>query len=270
VFKLQSSKSILFITLDSCRYDTFLNTDTPNLDSVGSLYKAFAPGNFTYSSHMAMFSGFTPGVPQAEKPIINPKWAKLFRMSQGGVKGIGAEQYLLDGRNIIDGFKRLGYRALGTGAVGWFNPDTETSRNLVEDFDDFFYPGNTWSLQEQLHWIAMKLSSTQYPIFLFLNIGETHVPYYHYGAEWTPDENPCVPFAATNDRDKCIFRQRSALEFVDCKLRDLLLAFAHSTVLVCADHGDCWGEDGLWEHGIHHEKVFEVPLIYRLSSDLIK
>lgn len=34
--------------------------------------------------------------------------------------------------------------------------------------------------------------------------------------------------------------------------------------MVCADHGDAWGEDGVWEHGIHHPKVVEVPLVLRL------
>jgi len=34
--------------------------------------------------------------------------------------------------------------------------------------------------------------------------------------------------------------------------------------VVCADHGDAWGEEGLWEHGINHPKVFEVPLLMRL------
>jgi hypothetical protein len=30
--------------------------------------------------------------------------------------------------------------------------------------------------------------------------------------------------------------------------------------------GDCWGEDSLWEHGIHHEKVLEVPLLFQFAA----
>jgi len=26
-----------------------------------------------------------------------------------------------------------------------------------------------------------------------------------------------------------------------------------------------WGEDGLWEHGIHHRAVLEVPLLFQLT-----
>ena len=52
----------------------------------------------------------------------------------------------------------------------------------------------------------------------------------------------------------------------DEKIGSLLEQFSESSVLICSDHGDCWGEDGLWEHGIFHEKVLEVPLIIRLNS----
>jgi hypothetical protein len=40
--------------------------------------------------------------------------------------------------------------------------------------------------------------------------------------------------------------------------------------VACGDHGDAWGEDGLWEHGIHHSKVYEVPLLFRLGEPAMK
>ncbi len=59
--------SFLFITLDSCRYDTFRDAQAPNLKSIGPLHRAFAPATFTYASHAAMFVGFTPGIPEARE-----------------------------------------------------------------------------------------------------------------------------------------------------------------------------------------------------------
>ena len=265
-FSTQATESVLFITLDSCRYDTFAAADAPNLKATGPLHRTMAPGNFTYASHMAMFMGFTPGDAGCSETGVNPKFGKLFRMSQGGIAGKGTEYFLLQGRNIIDGFKRRGYRAIGTGAVGWFNPDTETAGNLIADFDAFYYPANTWSLQLQLDWLSAQLAQTRQPVFAFLNLGETHVPYYYQGADWSPEDNPCVPFSQHNDAEKARFRQQKALEYVDARLADLLGAFAGSTTVICSDHGDCWGEDGLWEHGISHEKVLEVPLIFRLPA----
>lgn len=52
---------------------------------------------------------------------------------------------------------------------------------------------------------------------------------------------------------------------------DLLACFAArarpTTVVVTADHGECLGEEGLYGHAFHHEKVMEVPLlIFRLNA----
>lgn len=266
-FSRQREESVLFLVLDSCRYDTFMAAAAPNLKSVGPLVRAMAPGNFTYSSHMAMFMGFTPGDASMQQAGANPKFGKIFRMSQGGIAGKAGEHFLLQGRNIIDGFKRKGYLTVGSGAVGWFNTATETSGHLIGEFDDFHYPGNTWSLSTQLAWLSDRLAETQSPVFCFLNIGETHVPYYFEGADWSVDDNPCIPFSDLNDAEKARYRQIKSIEFVDQEVAGLLKSFAGATIVVCADHGDCWGEDGLWEHGISHEKVLEVPLLFRLGKN---
>ncbi|WP_456415595.1 sulfatase-like hydrolase/transferase [Thiolapillus sp.] len=268
-FPRQSAQSVLFITLDSCRHDSFVSANLPVLRRIGKVYCTQAPGNFTYSSHMAMFMGFTPGDAQSRITGVNPKYGKLFRMSQGGIAGKGKEYFLLQGRNIVDGFGRKGYRTIGTGAVAWFNPQTETAGNLIADFQHFYYPGDpcvTWTLPRQLQWLSRQLDDQAAPVFAFLNIGETHVPYYFEGAPWSPQDNPCVPFGKDNDALEARRRQRLALEWVDAKLAPLLDAFSESTVVICADHGDCWGEDGLWEHGISHPKVLEVPLLFRIGK----
>lgn len=262
----QNPRSILFITLDSCRYDTFVQARLPNLKSVGPLNRAMAPGNFTYASHAAMFLGFTPGVPEKQEAYINPKFAKLFRMATGGIKGKAKEFAVLNGRNIVDGFRRLGYLTVGTAAVGWFDPSTETGAQLSQEFERFHYRGMPFSIGEQLSWLTEQLVSADRPVFAFMNIGETHVPYCHEGAGWGWEHNPCVPFSEHNDAAVCRQRQTACLEFVDGQVASLLDAFSDSTIIVCADHGDCWGEDGLWEHGIYHLKVFEVPFLYRLGA----
>lgn len=261
----QDPRSILFITLDSCRYDTFAAAHAPNLKAIGPLHRAMAPGNFTYSSHAAMFVGFTPGIAGRAEPFVNPKFTKIFKIAGAGFPGKGGEFKTLSGRSIVAGLRREGYRAIGTGAVGWFDPGTETGQHLTGDFDRFYYPGNSHSLRTQLAWIRDELNDATGPMFVFVNVGETHVPYYHEGAPWAPDWNPCVPFGSGNDASECRRRQTACVEFVDRELAPLLEAFSDATTLICADHGDCWGEDGLWEHGIHHEKVFEVPLVFRLT-----
>src|SRR5262249_39635569 len=160
-------------TLDSCRYDTFASADVPNLKSIGRVYRAMAPSHFTYGSHAAIFVGFTPGVAEAREPLVNPKFGKIFKMVGAGFPGRGREHFELRGRNIIDGFKRAGFLAVGSGAVAWFNPQTETGRVLSQDFDAFFYPGNTWSVVRQVEWLLGQLARPDgRPVFAFLNVGE--------------------------------------------------------------------------------------------------
>ena len=209
-----------------------------------------------------MFVGFTPGVASQRAPYVNPKFGKIFKIHHRGFGTPGMSFFELNGENIIQGFKHLGYRALGTGAVGWFNPETDPGRLLTADFDRFYFPPTIPNLQKQLQWLSAELSVSGGPSFVFLNIGETHLPYYFDGAPWDPKEL----LLTKKDVAGCKRRQRGCLEYVDGKIAPLLEAFKNGTIVVCSDHGDCWGEDGLWGHGFHHEKVLEVPLLFRLQK----
>ena len=263
-------EDVLFISLDSCRYDTFAAAHAaeglPHLAAVAPLHRAQAPSYFTYGSHAAFWMGFTPGVEGCSDPLLNPKAGKLFRMAFAGHPGRDEEGFQLEGANVIEGFRRKGYRTIGTGAVDWFNPDTETGAILGSSFERFYFSGNTWSLQDQLDWIQSELHESQAdkPVFVFLNVGETHVPYWHQGADWPCRPSPCIPFGGRRcNAQESSRRQRACLEWVDGQLASLLQRFASSTVMICADHGDCWGEEGLWEHGISHPATLTVPLLLR-------
>ena len=268
------AKNILFITLDSCRFDTFKKAFdsgfVPNIASIAPLHKAFSPSYFTYGSHAAFWMGFTPGVVGCESPLLNPKVAKLFRLSYSGSAKKDVDQgLLLRGKNIIEGLHHSGYTTIGTGAVEWFNTASASGSVLAEPFDHFWFSGNTWNLQAQLSWIDECLSELpeERPRFVFLNVGETHVPYWHAGASWECWPSPCVPFGDEHcSAEESARRQRACLEWVDHQLAPLLDRFRDGTVLICADHGDCWGEDGLWEHGISHPATLTVPLLLRVRG----
>jgi len=259
-------ESVLLVTLDSCRYDTFAASLTPVIRQIGPVLQAWAPSHFTYGSHAAMFMGFLPSIREAI-PILNSKYAKLFRLSRAGWRGKDLEVFHLDGPSIISGFSRLGYHCFGTGAVAWFDPNTETGQRLITDFDDFYYPGSCWQLHHQLQWLMEKARQcSDRPFFAFLNIGETHVPYWHQGAPWDQDDNPCIPFQSMDRRHDCFVRQRLCLEWVDQQLTGLIQSFDQATIVLTADHGDCWGEDGLWEHGVSHPCTLQVPLLMRVRG----
>ena len=156
-----------------------------------------------------MFVGFTPGMAEVAEPFLNPKFGKIFKMVAVGYPSNGRDFITLAGENIVQGYNRIGFATLGSGAVGWFDPATETGRVLGKDFQRFHYPGNPFSLDAQLSWLDRQMADgDDRPLFVFLNIGETHVPYYYQGAAWSPDDNPCVPFGTHNDAAVCRQRQR--------------------------------------------------------------
>jgi len=262
-----SRESVLFITLDSCRYDTFIGAHLQNLKTPGPVHKAIAPSYFTYASHSAMFVGFTPGVPLARQSYLNPKFGRIFRLKGGGFSPQWRDGFQLSGANIIAGFSKLGYLTIGTGAVRWFDPDTPTGSILSAPFDHFFYPGNIFFLRRQLSWVEERIATVQgQPVFVFINVGETHVPYYYNGAPWSLSDNPCRPFQTVDRSQDCRIRQTACLEYADRELGSILQLFKDATIVICGDHGDCWGEDGLWEHGVSHEMTLTVPLIVRMMG----
>jgi len=110
-------RSILFVTLDSCRYDAFVEARAPNLKSLAPLCRAQSPSHFTYGSHSAFFMGFTPGDASRREPYVNPKFGKIFRMEGGGHPGAARPHITLSGHNIVSGLKNSGFRAIGSGAV---------------------------------------------------------------------------------------------------------------------------------------------------------
>ena len=121
-FERQSPESVLFVTLDSCRFDTFEAAQAPNMKAVAPFYLAQAPSHYTYGSHSAMFVGFTPGIAHLQRPILNPKFGKMFKLGGAGFAGKGTEAYELEGRNIIEGFASKGFATIGSAAMGWFDP----------------------------------------------------------------------------------------------------------------------------------------------------
>ena len=272
-FAAQSRDSVLFVTLDSCRYDTFEAAAAPNMKALAPLHKAQAPSHYTYGSHSAMFVGFTPGIAGIRQAYLNPKFGKLFKLVGPSFVGKGTEAYELHGRNIVEGFANLGFRTIGAGAMSWFDPSTATGQHLSQSFSRFFYPG-PYHLGQQLAWIADELAVARdegsRDNFVFLNVGETHVPYWFEGAPWPAADNPCLPFQPEDRALDCRTRQRLCCEFADFHLAPLLAAFSDSTILICGDHGDCWGEDGIWEHGISHPATLTVPLVVKVRGEAVE
>jgi len=264
----------IFITLDSLRWDVFEQAQTPFLKSLGSWKKAQTQATYTFPAHLSFFAGKLPQTTDRSDYYD----AGAFRVGADGALERSRQLYRLDnpeaprpadvtlaGKNIVEGFRRLGYATVGSGAVSWFDPVLPAGRYLCEGFEYYsFFHGpkhaSHASARQQIDWARSTLEAIQRPYFLFLNFGETHHRFVYEGCEWYD-----TPFTYGNQHD-CHQRQRACLEYLDAAIRDLLSGLDHYDLVICSDHGEAFGEDGLWGHGFYHPVIMEVPLLIRLAE----
>lgn len=247
---------ILFLCLDSLRYDVAYqeqqNQGTPVLNRYGRWRKCQAPGNFTYPSHQAMFAGFFP----VDEGILDMKdREKLFFSEDIGMGRKAPEgAFTFQGANWIEGLEKEGYDTYCIGGVSFFDKRTDVGRVMPSYFKHSFWNPSFGcrvmeSAENQVDFAVKKLK--QIPqgqkILMYINISALHYPNYFY----VPGEN----------RDS---RQAhaAALRYVDAQLERLFDGFrekGQTFVICCSDHGTCYGEDGVWYHGVNHPIVNTVP-----------
>lgn len=252
----------ILITLDSLRWDTFAQANLPFLKSF-PFNRCWSHGTFTFAAHQAFFAGKMPHsfdgeeyfdtcAASARRSVVRKQ---IWRLANP--ESVRPGLLVVEGRNLKDGLRHKGYTTIGTGAMNWFDPDKPASEWLRADFDEFrFFPnksaGDGRNIELQIEWAAAQVAKTRGPYFLFMNIGETHHPYNCRGhrlrADW-------------GDAALCAAAQRASLEYIDGLLADLFSRLDNYFAVICGDHGDCWGEDGLWGHGFYHPRVLEVPMV---------
>jgi hypothetical protein len=262
----------IFITFDSLRYDVFEAADLPFMKSLGEWRKAWTHGTYTLPAHMSFFIGKLP-VTYDDAPYYDaialktrPDGRGLYRASNQLWRLENPEfpkpgKFILNGANIIDGFNKIGFRTVGTGAVNWFNPELLPCRPLLDHFQRFRFFGPMQSGVEQVEWALKEVRACRdTPYFLFLNFGETHHPFKYPGCDWWEDNRHY------GHRELCLERQRGCLEYLDPLIRQLLAGCNNYDLVICSDHGEVLGEDGLWGHGVYHEAVMAVPILYRVHD----
>lgn len=248
-----SGTSILFVTLDSLRYDVAKTTLdiglTPGLKSLlpsGGWELRHTPGSFTLPAHIAFFSGFLPKVPRPEQP------PRLWECRPPAFKEVAKETFVFDAPNLLEGLRQHGYLTVCVGGVTYFSRETPLGSVLPNLFDEDHWrpefcspePDSTRHQVDQALEVAERYDRR--PLYLFVNVSATHVPHGHYIAE--SRDTPAS--------------QRAALSYADAHLARLittLTARKQWLVIMCADHGDAYGEDGFHGRGIAHPVVMNVP-----------
>jgi arylsulfatase A-like enzyme len=252
---LVGSHDIIFITLDTLRYDVAereaRNDGTPNLAALlpnGQWERRHTPGSFTYAAHHAFFAGFLP------TPSAAGRHARLFAARFAGSETSTDQTFVFDAPDIVTGLAAQGYRTICIGGVGFFNKQTPLSCVFPSLFHESYWeprlgvtePRST-EYQVELAKQILAATPNEQRLFLFMNISALHQPNRFY-----------LPGA----QDDTIESHAAALRYVDSQLAPLFEAVQqrHSSLLIiCSDHGTAYGEDGYSGHRLAHPSVWEVP-----------
>lgn len=287
---------IRLITVDSCRYDTAVIAQTPNLEKVGPLRKAETSGSYTYPAHQSFFIGDLPRIIDGNPQYI-PGFDQIWRSASA--RETKKPIFLLfDAPNIITHYQQDGYNVQGFGGVGFFST-YDRNNSLPKLFTNFHYfgaPTNTHPYEkiprtnETLPLgnidLIVKSVGKEVPYFLFINCPETHIPYD------VPESNPDSAYRELIKRiyaeqnlkklykqdelpitdDEINFLKQTqikALEWVDNKIGELLesLPVQRPTLtIVCGDHGEEFGDNGRFGHAHNDVTVLQVPVWMKYSG----
>jgi hypothetical protein len=246
---------ILFVTLDSLRYDVadalFRQGYTPNFRQYlpGGWQRCHSPGNFTYAAHHAFFAGFLP------TPAAFAKAPRLFAARFSGSETTTANTQVFDTPDIVSGFAAMGFRTICIGGVGFFNQQTALGKVLPSLFNESYWqpsfgvtdPNAATNQFEKAAQLIAQSSHEQ--LFLFINVSAIHQPNYFY-----------LPGAKTDTLQS----HGAAFEYVDSQLPILLDALRKKDrdtfCIFCSDHGTAYGEDNYYGHRVGHATVWEVPM----------
>jgi arylsulfatase A-like enzyme len=253
-------RNILLITLDSLRYDVASATHaagaTPSLSRLlpASGWEArHASGSFTYPAHHAIFAGFLPKPAQPTTPA-----SRLFECRPPAGKAIRPTTYVIEGANLIEGLAQAGYHTVCIGGFDYFASQTPLGSVFPAMFEQAHWTQSFGNEEPEStrHQVDQALTVIQQAgdslLMLFVNVSATHVPHHHY-------------LPGRDGRDGW-HSQFAALAYADSQLSRLFDALKRGRwlVLICADHGDAFGDDGYHGHVNAHHSVMTVPYLEAL------
>jgi arylsulfatase A-like enzyme len=254
VSQLVGTHDVLFVTLDTLRYDVAARLHaagrTPNLSAhlPNGWEERHTPGSFTFAAHAAFFAGFLP------TPAAPGKHPRPFALRFPGSETTAAETAVFDEPDVVAGFRGCGYHTLCIGGVGFFNKLTPLGSVLPNLFDESHWAPelgvtDPHSTENQVKLVLDRVAKRPagQRVFAFLNVSAIHQPnrFYLSGAV-----------------DDTIDSHAAALEYVDARLGRLFAGLRRRgpwLVIVCSDHGTAYGEDGYTGHRLAHPVVWTVP-----------
>lgn len=273
---------IVFIVMDSCRYDSFTRAKTPNMDRLGKAERRYSFASWTSPSHYTFLMGQTPHA-SPRRVFASEVYKEEFRkwVDRLGIPNLSFKTFIpyLSLPRVL---KDLGYGTTARVSM----PVLNALAGLNRSFDDYRLMENHNDFSGMVREIDFSRSG---PKFYFLNLGETHYPYMLKDSELprisglhgvakgmddlitrsadVPDEEP--RFFSLDMMQELHAQQVRCVEYVDSLIGELFAKSPSNTYfIITSDHGELFGEDDYFGHGpVMHEKCFEVPYLEGLRPD---
>jgi hypothetical protein len=266
---------LVYIIMDSCRFDSCQMAQTPNIDRLGLIEPRYSYASWTSPSHYAMLMGMIPHTsPQGvfASEVYKGEFKKW--VDRLDVPNLSFKTFVPE-LSLPKVLKDQGYRTIARVSMPVLNHFTTINTH----FDDYRLMDNHNDFAGMVREISFPDDS---PRFYFFNLGETHYPYmlsgenlpHISGVHGVLKHMSGPEDAVSEGRDDAEFfpleemqrlhrQQVKCIEYVDELIGELYTKCPPNThFIVTADHGELFGEAGYFGHGpIMHEKVFEVPFV---------
>lgn len=284
------ARNVVLITLDSLRYDSWIAAAPKNLSRLGEVQKRYSYATWTPPSHFNLLMGLFPHpIPShiTKAAYVKQEFAEHSERFQVDVNEFKNKH--IPALYFPTFLRSIGYHTRAIVSMPVLNQFTIINRDWesyehMKQHDDF--PGI----------IDRMRFDPDRPTFYLLNVGETHYPYTYAGhndiTNWPrvsglhgavadigePDDTMIGVFDPDPEARRRLVikrlltpdemrlarhRQVEACQYVDGIFEKLYRKVPPNTyIIVTADHGELFGEDGMFGHGsVVHQKVLEVPFI---------
>jgi sulfatase-like protein len=280
--------NVLLIFLDTVRWDDA--KAMPNLAKFAatslSFEDAWSPAPWTLPSHFAVFTGIDPWSVDFDEETQSfqdqdPPLAKIFSARGYTSAAIFANPLLTPGTGLTRGFQEFDYSRSFAGCrsgLAWLLDHAYTYAGRRSPVCSVY--GGSKVTGEALHFVR----NAQRPYFLTLNFMDAHAPYLvepycrdksfhsYTMADWTLFTSMTAQGSQLPPQlVSTIHNQyRSALGCLDRSLGELFSElrqqsdYDHTIVVIVGDHGEQFGEHGLYFHGNSlYAPVLRVPLVLK-------
>ena len=273
-------QNIVYIIMDSCRFDSYQRARTPNMDRIAQGEMRYSYASWTAPSHHSIFMGQVAHK-APRKVLASEVYKKEFALwvDRSGIPDLSFKSFVPE-LSLAKVLGKHGFRTVGKVSMPVLNPMTAFGRffdeyKLMKDHNDFK------GMVEEIEF------SDDQPSYHFMNLGETHYPYMlkdeslpkisgvhgvvkgmdeaiqRTGDTTGAQDEGEAEFFSKQQMQELHDQQVRCVEYVDGVLGALLdKAPGNTHFIIAADHGECFGEGDFFGHGpVMHDKVFEVPFL---------